>query len=119
VRTSLPQEPDEPTPDAPPAPVFAMGEGEEIFLREHPGLQPVVAEAALKLREYFGPGAALALERFRDPEAPSAPEELHLVVQTKLGSDEARAAMDRFDDAWWLDNMERGEHLLHVTMEFV
>jgi plasmid stability protein len=124
VRTSLPQEPDELPPDVAEAtaatsvPLYAMREGAEALLRDHPALYPVIADAAVKLREHFGPGAVLALERFRDPEAPSAPQELHLVVRTALDPGAARAAMDRFDDAWWFDNMERGEHLLHVTMEF-
>lgn len=94
-------------------------EGVEEFLRDHPELGPFLHETAAKVRESFGRETALALATFQERESSSAPVEFFLLVKTPLDVPEARARMDRFDDAWWLDNMNRFDGLLHVALEFI
>jgi hypothetical protein len=98
---------------------YEQREGVERFLAEHPALRPLVREAGDKLREYFGEATELAVERFVDPESSSAPVELFLRVKTPLDVEEARERLGRFEEEWWLDNLQRGDYLLNVALEFV
>jgi hypothetical protein len=102
-----------------PRPGYEMREGVERFLSEHPGLRPFLYETGGKLREHFGPDTGLAVERFVDPEAPAAPVELFLRVKTALDAGEARARLHQFEEDFWLDNLQRGDYLLNVALEFV
>lgn len=105
--------------EASPPPGYELREGVERFLRERSSLRPFLYETGGKLREYFGSDTLLAVECFVDPESSSAPVELFLLVKTHLEVDEARERLRRFEQGWWLDNMQRGDYLLNVSLEFV
>lgn len=94
-------------------------EGVEEVLERHTELRAFVREVAAQLREMFGEGLALALERFHDPGAPEEEDRLFLFVKTDIDPEAAQAMLMRFDEAWWLANSHRGEHLLQVSVEFV
>jgi transcriptional regulator with XRE-family HTH domain len=94
-------------------------ENVERLLRSTPDLAPLVNEAAEQLSRYF-PDARLQLRHMFEPEGDE--EELILgaltnqEVDTDPDVDEAMAALDRFDQDWWLLNMRRANGLLIVTL---
>lgn len=100
-------------------PRYEWREGAERFLVEHPELLSFLYETGDKLRGYFGSEAALAVERFVDPESAEVPDELFLRVKTPLDVEEARERLTRFEEDWWFDNLQRGSYLLNVSLEFV
>lgn len=98
---------------------FEMREDAEPFLAEHPAVVPVLYEVGDKLREIFGAATTLVVERFVDPESSAVPDELFVRVKTTLTVEEARALLERFEEEWWLDNMQRANCLINVALEFV
>jgi len=89
----------------------------ELLLR-WPDVRQILAEAFERLRANFGPDAEVALKRFDDPASEIEDPALYLIVGTRLDAQEARQAMDRFEDDWWLDNVDRAGDHLHVSVEF-
>lgn len=89
------------------------------LLHRWPELSALIQEAACKLLESFGTSAQIVLERFDDPEAEKEDPSLYLVVGTTLRALDARQALDRFEDNWWMDNAERSNNRLHVSVEFL
>jgi hypothetical protein len=73
----------------------------ETFLRAHLELLPALRDAPQYLDAAFGVGAKYVLEVYRDPEG-GAPE-LVVRVRSQLAWQPARAAMDTFENEWWLD----------------
>jgi hypothetical protein len=94
-------------------------EGALDLLRRWPELSVLIQEAACKLRESFGASAQIVLERFDDPEAENEDPSLYLVVETTLRALDARQALDRFEDNWWMENAERSNNRLHFSVEFL
>ena len=92
----------------------------ERLLRSAPDLVPLINEAAEQLSRYF-PDVGIRLSHMFDPEGDE--EELILgalayqEVDPDPDVDEAMAALDRFDQDWWLQNMRRANGLLIVTLE--
>lgn len=100
-------------------PRYEWREGAERFLVEHPELRSFLHETGDKLRVYFGTETVLTVERFVDPESAEAPDELFLRIKTQLDVEEARERLTRFEEDWWFDNLQRGNYLLNVSLEFV
>lgn len=84
------------------------------MLQAHPDLVPLIREAAEHLVQFI-PDARLTLEVVTDPEY-GGDEELLLWAATSLPALEALAALDRFDDAWWLHNARRARGLFFVNV---
>ena len=90
------------------------------LLRSTPDLVPLINEAAEQLSRYF-PDAGLRLRHMFEPEGDE--EELILGALTYQEGDpdpdvhEAMAALDRFDQEWWIQNVRRARGLLIVTLE--
>lgn len=64
---------------------------------------------------YFEPGAWPTWEPVEDPDSPGD-HRIFLVVHTRLGPKEALAALDRFDQEWWLDQPSSFQSGLEVTV---
>jgi len=79
----------------------------------------LLLEACSELRKVFGDGVDIVVERADDPEGTDIEPMLFALVQTSLDGQEAAQALDRFNDAWWLDNMARARGALEVSVEFV
>jgi len=86
------------------------------FLEVNPFLIPLLREAYTHIRKYF-PSSKLFLEAVADPEVI---DEVQLVVfiAANHDPDEASEALNRLDEDWWLDAMERAQDKLCITLEF-
>ncbi len=87
-----------------------------VFLERHSFIGPLLAEIPPQLRPYF-PLSLLRLRVIDDPEG-VGPAELVLDVVTHLDAESARAALDAFDNNWWLDHYDRAQGLLIITLAF-
>ncbi|MGH9466514.1 MAG: hypothetical protein ACRD1Y_04085 [Terriglobales bacterium] len=76
----------------------------EAFLHARPQLVPLLREAADAIRRYWGAGARYRLELVHDPEEGGADAD-SLVVCIASPSASAHAALDRFDQEWWLERL--------------
>jgi len=88
------------------------------FLRAHPQLTEVLLEAHAHLQECFGPDPQVALEVVSDPEA-EGPDELFAYILTSLPADEALVRLDRLDEEWFLDQLDRVGTFFNFNLEFV
>ncbi len=87
------------------------------FVRQHPSLLSPLLEAPEVVSRYFGPGAHLALEVFRDPEA-HGHRELFALIETGLEGDASLEALRRFDEGWWLEALSRTDYTLAFALEY-
>jgi hypothetical protein len=90
--------------------------GVAAFLGEHSFLLPLLLESHDRINEQF-PNARPVLEVVADPEG-AHDFQLALFIHTKLAPEEAMATLERFDETWWLDAMDRARGKLCVTLEF-
>jgi predicted HTH domain antitoxin len=88
------------------------------FLQAHPHLTGFLHEAFPYLQKHFGPSPRVELEVIRDPEIGTAGE-LIAYILTSLSVEEAQARLDRLDDEWLLDALDRVDGLLNVHLEFI
>jgi hypothetical protein len=88
------------------------------FLHTCPQLVEVLLEAHGYLQEYFGPDPQVVLEVVSDPEAESV-DELFAYILTSLPADEALARLDRLDEEWFLDQLDRVDGLFNFNLEFL
>lgn len=87
------------------------------YLREHPIVAAVLPELRERARGYFGPGARVVLRVVPDPEAENS-RELFAVIETSLPREQARAALRRLDEDWWLDALDRVGFGLTLDVEY-
>ncbi len=87
------------------------------FLHVCPQLVEVLLEARVHLQKYFGPDPQVTLEVISDPEAESI-DELFAYIHTSLPVDEALARLDRLDEEWFLDQLDRIDGQFNFNLEF-
>jgi predicted HTH domain antitoxin len=88
------------------------------FLQVHPHLIEFLLDAFPHLQKHFGPSPRVELEVIHDPEI--GPEgELIAYILTPLSVDKAQARLDRLDDEWLLDELDRVDGLLNFSLEFI
>lgn len=90
--------------------IKATQEAQEILNRRDDLLQ-LITEAYEVLKVYFGSSVNYTLNIFEG-------EELILSVISDKGVDQMLKSMDNFDEYWWLDNINRANGDLIITMEF-
>ena len=73
-------------------------------LLERPSLLPILLEAVTHLRDSFGASAPLHLQMPHDEDLSIT---IYAVVLWKDSLQTARAALQQFDDAWWVDSSKR------------
>jgi len=88
------------------------------FLHACPQLVEVLLEARVYLQKHFGPDPQVMLEVVSDPEAESR-DELFAYILTSLPVDEALARLDRLDEEWFLDQLDRINGQLNFNLEFL
>ena len=88
------------------------------FLHAYPQLIEVLLEAHVYLQKYFGPDPQVTLKVVSDPEVEGV-EELFAYILTSLLVDEALARLDRFDEEWFLDQLDRVGGRFNSNLEFV
>jgi len=87
------------------------------FLHACPQLVEVLLEARIHLQKFFGPDPQVTLEVISDPEAESI-DELFAYILTSLPVDEALARLDRLDEEWFLDQLDRIDGQFNFNLEF-
>jgi hypothetical protein len=88
------------------------------FLHVYPQLVEVLLEAHVYLQKYFGPEPQVTLEVVSDPEVEGV-EELFAYILTSLPVDEALARLDRLDEEWFLDQLDRVDGRFNFNLEFM
>lgn len=98
---------------------FRLREPDDVlcYLSDNPFLVPLVLEARDKAHEYFSERPPLVLHLAEYPDDGS--RELFLLIQTAQPPAAALAKLDRFDQEWWLDALERAEGKLNVKLEYL
>ena len=96
---------------------FRNAEAVRRFLQTHPHLIEVILEAYPYLVKYFGPNPQVMLEVVGDPEAEGL-EELFAYILTSLPVDEALARLDKLDQEWFLDQLDRIGGQFNFNLEF-
>jgi hypothetical protein len=84
--------------------VFDPADGVRLFLRDHRALPEILVEAAIELRRCFGNGVVLLLQVLEDE---GAPVTIYGIVLWKDSLDSARAALQNFDETWWISTSRR------------
>ena len=87
------------------------------FLHACPQLVEVLLEARVYLQKYFGPDPQVTLEVVSDPEVEGV-EELFAYILTSLPVDEALARLDKLDEEWFLDQLDRVSGRFNFNLEF-
>ena len=89
------------------------------FLSRHDFLVDLLIEAREHIGTHFGPDTPAALEVVYDPEDEHGEPELFARIETTLSAEEALLHLDRLDEGWWLDAVQRGRFILQIDVWFV
>ena len=97
--------------------LFSIDDRQQVhaYLARHSHLVPLLVDAAAAIRRYFPQDDTLRLEVIDDAETKT--EQLYAIVRTSLPSDEAERQLDRLDEEWWLDAVERASGELTIDAE--
>lgn len=85
--------------------VLVEGPSVEAFLRGHRSLIEVLLDAAAQIKACFGVDNVLQLRL--GGEEGDAPNLVYGVIQWSGSLDAARAALDAFDESWWVANVRK------------
>jgi hypothetical protein len=98
--------------------LYIFREANEVtsFLEENLFLIPLLQEAYTHIKRHF-PLSDVVLEVVTDPEI-MGQKDLVVFIVVKQKAEEASQALDRLDEEWWLDTLDRAEDKLHITLEF-
>ncbi|MEO8905501.1 MAG: hypothetical protein ABI488_23540 [Polyangiaceae bacterium] len=87
------------------------------FLHRFPAVKALAFEAVAQLRQRIQL-RNLRLDMFVDPESAAAPAQAFLVATAADAFPRAQDGLRLFDEEWWLDNCQRADGRLQVTIEF-
>lgn len=90
----------------------------KVFLRRNRFLIPLLREVPEKIYDYFGQGQKLALKVSFDFDSPQS-SELWILVLTELSAKEAFPILEQFDEEWWLENLDRTDCKLNISLEYI
>jgi hypothetical protein len=85
------------------------------FLYQHRAFPSVLSDALRPLRHFFGDDKIFRLEVSTDEDELRT---FYVVVRWTGSAEDAAAAIDRFDDQWWLEHMTPAVSNLSFTYEF-
>jgi hypothetical protein len=96
---------------------YVIDDREQVqhYLDRHPHLVPLLRDVVDAVRRYFRSDDVLHLEAIDDEETRT--EQLYVIVSTSFSRGEAEAQLDRFDEEWWLDALDRTKGDLTVDVE--
>ncbi len=86
------------------------------FLEANADLIPLLEDAHVHLKKYFK-DAEIFLEVVADPDVADE-RQLVIFISVEQNPEEAARALDRFDEDWWFDTMEKVGDTLCITLEF-
>lgn len=87
------------------------------YVNKHPQLLEFLLESYQQLRRYFGSESSFGLEVVHDPEINRPNDFLFVYIRTSLDVDEAMGRLDRFDDDWYLDQIDSFGALVNFNLE--
>lgn len=93
-------------------------EGVKNFLSKNRPLILLLEEIPNKIYQYFGNNERLSLKISYEPDFPQS-SELWVYILTELSAKEALPILEKFDEEWWLENMDRADCQLNITLKFV
>ncbi|MEK7275276.1 MAG: hypothetical protein AAB296_04935 [Candidatus Desantisbacteria bacterium] len=86
------------------------------FLKNYPFLLPILVEAPIEIYRIFPrDDINLELELHHDPEEDY--DELFVVIKSPYSPQKARELMDKLDETWFLEIMDRAKNKLCITEE--
>ncbi len=88
------------------------------FVSENLYLLDLIEEIPTRISTYFGENQSLALRVSHEPEFPNS-SELWVEILTKLSAKKAMPILYRFDEEWWLENLDRARYKLNITVKFI
>jgi hypothetical protein len=97
---------------------FCEMDSVKVFLRRNRFLVPLLREVPEKIYGYFGKDQKLDLRISFESDSPQS-SELWVSILTELSAAEALPILERFDEEWWLENMDRADCKLNITLKFV
>lgn len=99
---------------------YEIAKFEEVknFLLKNRFLILLLKEIPNKIYEYYGNDQKISLEVFYEPDFPQS-SKLWVTVLTKLAAEEARSIMDKIDEDWWLENIDRAKCKLNIGIDYV
>jgi len=100
--------------------LYSFRKGVEVsqFIERHSFLVPVLVEAYGKVENCFGPYPQVFLEVVNDLEVHGLVELFGYIV-TRLTPEEAGKRLQRFDKAWFLNQLPQVKGLLNFDVEFL
>jgi hypothetical protein len=88
------------------------------FIIAHQQLADLLIEAYPLIEKHFGLGTEVVLEVFVDPEEEDFVE-LFGNIRTSLSPEAALEQLDKFDEEWFLDQIEKTDGKLNFNIEFI
>lgn len=88
------------------------------FLLKNRFLILLLEEIPNKIYEYYGNEQEISLELFYEPDFPQS-SKLWVSVLTEKSAEDARSIMDRIDEDWWLENIDRANCKLNIGIDYV
>lgn len=96
-------------------------QSQEMPLRVDSGLslhhELLIKEARQRLQDAFGPDAEIYTKLSIDPSEPKAAPITFVVARVRMSATQSSAIMDRLDEEWWLDQLDRAEGKVNITFE--
>jgi len=98
--------------------IYAFRNPDQVrsFLVTHPDLVEVLFEARSYLEALFGSDLEVILEVVTDPDAEGL-KQLFAYIHTSLPIDDALERLDRLDEEWFLDQLDRVDGLCNFNLE--
>lgn len=99
---------------------FEINKIEDVknFLLKNRDLFPLLEEISNRIYQYFGDKQKLSLKVSHEPDFPQTPE-LWVSILTEYSAKEALPILEKFDEEWWLENMDRSAWKLNINLKFV
>ncbi len=100
---------------------FRQPQQVKSLLRRYPVVLEALRDAYAALQRYFGLRPLLAAEVVTDPEseANGGSDALFVYIRTALAPNDALAALARFDEEWFLAQIDRTSGRLNFNLEFL
>lgn len=88
------------------------------FLLNNRFLISLLEEIPEKISQYFGDNQKPVLKVSYEPEYVNSAE-LWVEILTKLSAKEAMRILDKFDEEWWLEKIDKTYGRLNITLKFI
>ncbi|HSK73193.1 MAG TPA: hypothetical protein VK892_15955 [Pyrinomonadaceae bacterium] len=88
------------------------------FIGENFFLLDILEEIPRQISKYFGSDQRLVLKVSYQPDYPDSAE-LWVDILTELSANEALPLLDKFDEEWWLENLDKTDCKLNINLKFV